>query len=283
MRRLIWVLAVVVSLFASLAFSASAVLPNTWTALGPSAAQVLALAASPDASGVLYGATENRVWKSTNWGAAWTATGSGPTALAQSMVSDPGDGDRVVAGTTGCKVWVSANGGANWSQPLNPFPGAGSCTPVLAWSPSGLFALARGTFYYSDDGGLSWSVRGVPPGAADARALVVLATAPATVYIGTESGKVKLSTDGGATWSDRSSGLPTIAPPPVSRLAVDPADDEILYAELEGAGLYRTESGGLSWHEIEPPSIGAAPLSFPVTLATTPTTLIAVAGTDAYR
>src|SRR5439155_4312630 len=131
--------------------------PNTWTALGPSAAQVLALAASPVTPGVLYGATENRVWKSTDGGAAWTATGSGPAALAQSMVVDPGDGDRVVAATTSCKVWVSADGGASWSQPVNPFPGAGSCTPVLAWSPAGLFALARGTFYASNDGGLSWS------------------------------------------------------------------------------------------------------------------------------
>jgi photosystem II stability/assembly factor-like uncharacterized protein len=155
--------------------------------------------------------------------------------------------------------------------------------PVLAWSPAGLFALAGGTLYSSNVGGLSWSVRGVPPQAISARALVVLATAPATVYVGTESGKVKLSTDGGATWSDRSSGLPTFAPPPVSRLAADPADDAILYAELEGAGLYRTENGGLSWDEVQPPPGEPSPLSFPVTLATTPTTLIAIAGTDAYR
>jgi hypothetical protein len=89
MRRLICALAVVLSLSASSAFSAPADSPNTWAALGPSAAQVLALAASPAAPGVLYGATENAVWKSTDGGASWTATGSGPTALAQSMVADP--------------------------------------------------------------------------------------------------------------------------------------------------------------------------------------------------
>ena len=118
MRRLVCALAVLLSLSASSASSAPAESPNTWTALGPSAAQVLALAASPAAPGVLYGATEDRVWKSTDSGASWTATGDGPNLLAQSMVADPANGYRVVAATTRCKVWVSADGGATWTQPV---------------------------------------------------------------------------------------------------------------------------------------------------------------------
>jgi hypothetical protein len=137
MRRLIWVLAVVLSLSAGLPSSAGADPPNSWTPLGPSAAQVLALAASAAAPSTLYAATENRIWKRTTPGGAWTATGSGPAALAQSIVVDPADGDRVVAATTSCKVWVSADGGAMEpaadAVPRRRLLLAGACL-VVGWS-----------------------------------------------------------------------------------------------------------------------------------------------------
>ena len=266
---------------------ANAATPNTWTALGPSAAQVLALAASPAAPAALYAATQDRVWKSADAGQSWTGTSAGPTALAESMVADPADGDAVVAAAANCTAWVSSDGGATWAEPHIGFTGTRYCMPVLAWSPSGLFALARGNVYSSSNGGLNWSIAGSPPDSATARALLVLPTTPATIYVGTEAGKVRLSIDGGATWSVRSSGLPTSLPdfpfpPGVTRLAVDPADHTVLYAEMESAGLYRTTDRGLSWHPVASPVADAA-LTFPVTLATTPTTLVAVAGTAAYR
>jgi hypothetical protein len=267
--------------------NASAAVPNTWRALGPSAAQVLALAASPDSPGTLYGATEDGVWKSTSSGDSWAATGVGPTALAQSMASDPGNGDRVVAAATSCKVWVSSNGASTWGQAATAFAGTGSCTPHLSWTSAGLFALARGTLYQSADGGLHWSSVGSPPGGTDATALVVLPTAPATVYVPTELGTVQRSADGGGSWASRSSGLPTSAPgdppPAVTRLVADPADEETLYAEVDGYGLFATSDAGLSWTAVDPPAGATTPLSFPAALATTPTTLLAAAGATLFR
>src|SRR5215210_7344999 len=109
---------VAVCFLATFAAAANAATPNTWTALGPSAAQVLALAASPAAPGVLYAATEDQVWKSANGGQSWTATTAAPTALAQSMVADPADGDAVIAAATDCTAWVSSDGGTTWAEPL---------------------------------------------------------------------------------------------------------------------------------------------------------------------
>lgn len=248
---------------------------------------MLALAASPDSSGTLYGATEDGVWKSTNGGDTWAATASGPTALAQSMAADPGDIDRVVAAATNCKVWVTSNGGASWGQAITAFAGSGACTPLLSWTSAGLFALARGTLYQSGDGGLHWSSVGSPPGGSSATALVVLPTAPATVYVPTELGTVQRSADGGASWVNRSSGLPTSSPgdPPaaVTRLVVDPADTSTLYAEVDGYGLFFTGDAGLSWDPVAPPAGATTPLTFPAALATTPTTLLAAAGATLYR
>jgi photosystem II stability/assembly factor-like uncharacterized protein len=287
MGRFAWALFVALSFAAGFATPAQAA-PNVWTALGPSAAQVLSLAASPAAAGVVYATTEDRVWKSLDAGETWAAKSAGPTGLAMSMVVNPADEDAVVAAAMSCTVWVSSNGGTSWARAAGGFGGTGFCMPVLAWSPSGLFALARGTLYSSANGGLDWSVVGAPPDSDSSRALVVLPTTPATIYVGTESGTVQLSVDGGATWSDRSSGLPTSVPdlpfpPAVSRLVVDPADSSILYAEMENAGLYGTTDGGLSWEWVEPPASAPSPLTFPTTLATTPTTLIAVGGLSAYR
>src|ERR687892_560707 len=112
----------------------AAATPNTWTSLGPSAAQVLALAASPETPNRLYAATEGQVWKSTNGGQSWAATTAGPTGLAQAMVANPADADDVVVAGMNCSVWVSSDGGSSWSHPSTRFGGIGSCTILLAWS-----------------------------------------------------------------------------------------------------------------------------------------------------
>jgi phosphodiesterase/alkaline phosphatase D-like protein len=285
MRRIVG--AIVALVFAAaVAVPAKAGIPNTWTALGPSAAQVLALAASPAAPGRLYATASNGVWKSTDGGQSWTATAAGPPA-GQSMVANPADGDAVVVAAGDCSVWVSANAGVTWSHPATRFAGIGGCTVLLAWSPSGLFALARGRLYSSSDGGLSWSHVGTPPDGNAGRVLLVLPTTPATIYLGTELGTVRRSMDGGATWTNRSTGLPTSTEempfPDVYRLASDPADDDTVYAEVGGVGIFRTADGGGSWQAVTPPADAAVPLFSPVTLATTPTTLLASSGFTLFR
>jgi photosystem II stability/assembly factor-like uncharacterized protein len=260
---------------------------NTWTSLGPSAAQVLTLAASPDAPGLLYASTDDQVWKSADGGQTWAPAGATPTNLRGSLVTDPGNADRVVAGSGDCSVWVSVDGAATWSRPSTPFNAGGSCWPVLAWSTSGLFALAGGKIYSSGDGGVTWSLAGTPPDGDFGRSLVVVPTTPATIYLGTERGTVRRSTDGGATWTNRSAGLPTSTEenpfPDVYRLAVDPADGDILYAEVGSVGIFRTTDGGGLWEAVTPPAAATVPLFAPVTLATTPTTLLAAGGFTLFR
>jgi photosystem II stability/assembly factor-like uncharacterized protein len=265
---------------------ASAASPNTWRALGPSAAQVLALAASPNTPGRLYATASGGVWKSADGGQSWTATTAGPPT-GDSLVANPSNGDAVVVAAGDCSVWVSSNAGTTWSHPPTRFGGVGGCTVLLAWSPSGLFALARGKLYSSSDGGLVWSLVGTPPDGDAARDLLVIGTTPATIYVGTEYGTVRRSNDGGATWINRSAGLPTSSEdlpfPDVRRLAVDPTDDDTLYAEVNSVGLFRTSDGGGVWEAVPSPPGAVAPLFEPVTLATTPTTLIASSGFTLFR
>jgi photosystem II stability/assembly factor-like uncharacterized protein len=257
--------------------------PAVWTALGPAGSQVLAFAASPAAPGVLYAATDDRVWKSLDSGETWSPTGDGPSTLSYSLVADPADGDNVLAGSFNGELWVTSDGGATWAPPGSGWPA--SSWPLLSWSSAGLFALAGGTLYTSSEGGDSWTALGTPPDGAERSLLVVSSTA---IYVGTELGTVEFSDDGGLTWADRSSGLPTEIepdypyPPSIEQLVSDPADSQVLYAELNPLGLFRSPDGGASWVAVASPLVGKT-LERAVTLATTPTTLVATAGLDVVR
>ncbi|MBI3766548.1 MAG: hypothetical protein HY277_08630, partial [Ignavibacteriales bacterium] len=66
------------------------------------------------------------------------------------------------------------------------------------------------------------------------------------IYIGTDNGRILITTDGGASWTDKS-GFPYI-----SDLAVD-EDDAVCYASCGGFGsthIYKTTNSGSTWTNI---------------------------------
>lgn len=73
-------------------------------------------------------------------------------------------------------------------------------------------------------------------------------------FAGSASGGVWRSSKAGRIWEGRSAGLPTLA---VGAVAVDPADDAVVYAgsgeannayhSLYGLGLYKSTDGGATW------------------------------------
>lgn len=66
-----------------------------------------------------------------------------------------------------------------------------------------------------------------------------------------QSWGVHKSTDGGVTWSEINSGLPSSLD--VARIAFDPNDTNILYAAVidNNGGLYKTTNAGASWSKVE--------------------------------
>jgi len=66
---------------------------------------------------------------------------------------------------------------------------------------------------------------------------------PSTVYAGTSDSGVYKSTDGGATWTQRSSGMGNLD---VLSLAIDPFTPTIVYAGIY-AGVYKSTDGGATW------------------------------------
>lgn len=77
--------------------------------------------------------------------------------------------------------------------------------------------------------------------------VTVLATHPdrrGRMFAGTKSGRVLLSTDDGATWSDAGGGLPGA---PVTALALAAHQPDTLYAAVEGDGLWTSKDAGETW------------------------------------
>ena len=94
-----------------------------------------------------------------------------------------------------------------------------------------------------------------PLAGGDVRSLVADPQQPDRIYLGTQTGQVYVSTDGGQLWT-RLVGLSAPSDWVVDDLLVDPTHSEVLYAGMwsvrnAGGGVFRSRDGGRSWTELE--------------------------------
>jgi len=74
------------------------------------------------------------------------------------------------------------------------------------------------------------------------------------IYTGSDDGKVHITLNGGANWTDVSASLPDRY---VTSIAISPDNDQIAYITFSGFGvldytphIFKTEDGGQSWNDI---------------------------------
>ena len=121
------------------------------------------------------------------------------------------------------RLWVSTNLGTNWTAVGTP-------------SDTGVLDLA---------GGSTLSAIGVhrsPYGQ--------FGSSTQTIYTGSANGRVFVTTDGGATWTDRTAGLPNRF---VEWITVDPANPAVAYVAYGGFGtghVWKTTNHGAAWTDI---------------------------------
>ncbi len=243
--------------------------------------------ALPDDPATLYVATASGgLWKSVNKGTTWQPLfDDQPVSTFGDVALAPSNPDVVWAGTGeqqnrqstswGNGVYRSTDGGRTWTHrgldetrhiarvrvhPQDPDV-AYVAAPGNLWKAS----EARGV-YKTTDGGASWervlyvdSLTGVIDLAMDPQA-------PGTLYAaayqrlrrawgfnggGPGSGLYK-TTDGGATWTELTNGLPEGDKGRIG-LALAASNPQVLYAIVEHAdssGVFRTDDGGASWRRV---------------------------------
>lgn len=147
---------------------------TTWTTLGgglPASLGRVALAMSPTDASVLYAAFANGaggitgIYKTTDGGGSWTATGSTPAGVGQSSYNlvlgvSPASDDTVLFGEV--HLWRTTNGGGAWTRVSTGSPGIHPDQHAIAFHPTNgnlVYVGNDGGVFYSTDGGVTWEHR----------------------------------------------------------------------------------------------------------------------------
>jgi hypothetical protein len=139
-----------------------------------------------------YDATGGQVMISNDRGGSWRS--ARPPEPLIDLVVDPDSAGRLLAAGES-RLFASADGGKTWKQ-------LEEGTGLLAW-PRGdrLYLLdGGGRVWFSRNGGRRWQQRGQ----LGARPAALLATGSETLFAATHEGEIKLSSDGGVSWTTRS-------------------------------------------------------------------------------
>ncbi len=236
---------------------------GSWQHAGPDGwRNVVAVAISPDYAGDQTLFATSGLWtsgysvhRSIDGGLSWqevTPAWTGLPYLPGLAISPNFALDQTVYVTGGYQTFVSTDGGDTFVQPGGWF--ATHQVTALAFSPAyatdlTLFALVSGDgLYRSADGGATWDPAG--PG------VIVSAFAVSPDYaqdamllaVGSASGQLYISQDGGAGWSP---GTLTLNPNGQHTLlfapTFSPGDPVIMAASSADPGPYRSEDGGATW------------------------------------
>jgi len=210
------------------------------------------------------------VLKSTDGGQTWVQINNGFNNLVvAALAMHPEDHLTLIAGTGKAStfadepneiyggVFITHDGGQNWRQ-VDPIKASGDHQirfSAVAFAPSDpniIYADAGYEFLRSEDGGETWERYYVGPNLSSGMlenrgqpiALAVLPTDPDTIFMNAYDGGVFLSTDGGKTWQDSSSGY---AGSQVWGIAIDPKDPAFVVSVSKN-GVHVSYNGGGTWH-----------------------------------
>ncbi len=143
--------------------------------------------------------------------------------------------------------------------------------------PQRIYNILAGAIWVSDDAGISWIQAGALPSRPLALAAAVRTSSPKTsglVFVGTESVGLLRSDDGGASWQPVDSSVLAPgngAPLAVTALAIDPEDEQIVYAatnvwlgtstaRLTPLGVAVSVDGGQQWIQMSSAQLGDTPV-----------------------
>jgi hypothetical protein len=189
--------------------------------------------------------------KSTNGGSSWNSIQSGLTGTAAwvaPIVQDPSNANVFYCGYQ--QVFKSTNKGGSWSQ--LPAMGSGGDVLGIAIVPTNtnvIYAYRSTSLFKSTNAGATWSsiTGSIPVGSVQIKGVAVDNTNANNVYVvlsGYSSGnKVFYSNNGGATWTNYSTGLPNI---PVNCIVYKNNSPGSVYIGTD-VGVYYRELSMSSW------------------------------------
>ena len=209
------------------------------------------LAASPVDADVLYAATDQGVFRSTDAGISWSRCSESKGIISVLVLQD---GRTVLAGTSVGSVLRSVDGGDHWIAVSHGIPGVR--VSILASRPAGptiVYAGTDGGFAVSNDAGLTWEPRNIglvattpvesPTPRTEIAAFLPDTATPGTVILSLLGQGLYITRDDGNRWKRLQSSMDT---PWVDSLAVDGQTGRF-YAGTDTMGVYVSQDGGTTW------------------------------------
>lgn len=222
----------------------------TWTAgRGIHSLEVTSILVDPASPKRFFvGSTQGGVHRSEDGGATWALSNEGLTNRAVlSLAADPAASGTFLAGTRK-GAFRSSDGGATWTHVLK-----GGCEPEVQHvryapsDPKRVYAHSGRSFCQvarSDDGGLTWRDLKAPRDASSLLGYfafhVDAGSADRLLY--SDDRALRLSSDGGATWTPASGIPPTTR---IQAIVAGKADGELFAATAKG--IWRSADGGKTW------------------------------------
>jgi photosystem II stability/assembly factor-like uncharacterized protein len=267
----------------------------TWRSDGlPGSVTSLAMDARRE---LLYAATTQGVFRSADHGATWTPRHRGLIDFdlqdsrvwwVTSLAIDPVDSNAIYAAYRE-SVFRSDDAGERWrliKANTSGFSiGGGPSDIWVSPHDRSVWINSIDGIEVSTDGGRTWQIRtgGLPRSSAthlvSRPTELLFASHRAGVVFGAFSSGLFVTSDNGATWEQIGPPTSGFESPGVDLIAIDPRDDDTIYAFGNARGFLRTTDGGRSWSRIHP---------FPMTHALvidprTPTTIYAGISGDPGR
>ena len=180
---------------------------QTWRkTTGWEVADVRSIVFDPVQRNHVYAVTAWGPLRSTDAGATWQLAQKGLTLLfGQTIVADASTSGRVLIGTEG-GIYISRDAAQSWQRA--DFPEVPVLRLVQAASdPKVLLATTQGQgALISRDGGGTWSPIDAATGTANLYAAAIAPQDSGLLAVGGWQAGVRVSTDGGRSWIDRSAG-----------------------------------------------------------------------------
>ncbi|NUM31920.1 MAG: T9SS type A sorting domain-containing protein [Bacteroidetes bacterium] len=198
---------------------------------------------SPTNSEIAIGTSQNGgIYKTTNAGKSriglsQPSSGNWITPLAMHPFSH----DTVFGGWTG--IWKSVNGGTNWSN-LTTFIKSKMNTLAVAQNPNYIYGSVYTKLYRTVNGGKNWDSTIV---SSEITSIYISKKDPKKLWItcNSSSNRVFISTDGGANFTNISSGLPSVS---ARSVVVDENDSEDVYVGMN-IGVYQRSKNNSKWNQ----------------------------------
>ena len=237
---------------------------SNWLSLGPAngAGRISSIAVHPIATGTVYvGADGGGVWKTIDGGSTWTnLTDSINNLNVGAIALAPSSPNIVYVGTgsehsSGIGLLKSTDGGNTWQFPSSIISSRFYRISVHPTNPLELVAGVSGGAIRSIDGGNTWAT--VVPNNPyfyvndlkrdPTNSSILYATA-----VTNSGGRVLKSTNGGASFTEKTVGLPNNTDP--MSIAVTPTNPQVLYVltsiQRDLSHVYKSTDGGETWADL---------------------------------